>query len=72
MLKNDYAQRSEYPTDRRKKKLFSVFFFRLAVLAAGLQLCGLGAPKGTTARKNAQRYTPKKTIENGQLKGANY
>ena len=72
MLKNDYAQRSEYPTDRRKKKLFSVFFFRLAVLAVGLQLCGVGAPKGTTAWSNAQRETPKKTIEKGQPKSANY
>ena len=72
MLKNDYAQRKEYPTERRKKNDFSSFFFRLAVLAAGLQLCGVGAPKGTTARSNAQRYTPIKTIENGQLKGAKY
>ena len=72
MLKNDYAQRKEYLSERRKKKLFSAFFFRLAVLAAGVKLCRLGAPKGTTARKNALRVTPKKTIEKGQPKGAKY
>lgn len=72
MMKNDYAQRGEYPTERRKKKLFSAFFFRLAVLAVGVKLCRLGAPKGTTARKNALRITQKKTIEKGQLKGAKY
>ena len=72
MLKNDYAQNKKNLSERRKKKLFSAFFFRLAVFAAGLQLCGAGVPQGTTARSNAQRETPKKTIEKGQPKGANY